>query len=202
MEAVIGINFNDFSLIAADTHAVFSIIFVKNDVDKIYTLSDNLLMGVIGEAGDTAQFAEFISKNIQLFKIRNGFELSPKCAALFIQRNVADYLRSRTPYHCNLVLAGYDKEKGPQMFYIDYLATLAELPYVVHGYPMMFTLGLLDKDYRPDMTEEEAIKLMTDCIYEINTRFVGSLKNYVVKKLDANGVKRLPDICVTKPKNS
>ena len=198
MEGVIGVSFKDFALIAADTNAAFSIMLVKNDCDKIYTLSEHLMMGVVGENGDTTQFAEFIGKNIQLFKIRNGFELSPKCAALFIQRNLADYLRSRTPYHCNLILAGYDKEKGPQLFYIDYLATLAELPFASHGYPQMFTLGILDKNYRPDMTEEEGVQLLSNCINEINKRFVGSLKKYVVKRLDADGIKRLPDI-IAKP---
>ena len=35
-------------------------------------MSDKLLMLVSGESGDTVQFAEYISKNIQLYKMRNG----------------------------------------------------------------------------------------------------------------------------------
>lgn len=42
------------------------------DDDKFYQLSDHLLMLVSGEPGDTIQFAEFIAKNIQLYKMRNG----------------------------------------------------------------------------------------------------------------------------------
>lgn len=42
------------------------------DDDKFYQLSDHLLMVVSGEPGDTIQFAEFIAKNIQLYKMRNG----------------------------------------------------------------------------------------------------------------------------------
>ena len=33
-------------------------------------------MAICGEAGDTTQFAEYIAKNIQLYKMRNGYELS------------------------------------------------------------------------------------------------------------------------------
>jgi len=42
------------------------------DQDKTYRLSDRLLMAISGEGGDTVQFAEYIAKNIQLYRMRNG----------------------------------------------------------------------------------------------------------------------------------
>ena len=60
-------------------------------------------MTAVGESGDTNQFAEFITKNIQLYKMQNGYELSPAGAANFTRRNLADYLRSRVS-HIFLVL--------------------------------------------------------------------------------------------------
>jgi len=48
------------------------VIYIFSDSDKMFKLSDRLLMLVSGEPGDTVQFAEFISKNIQLYKMRNG----------------------------------------------------------------------------------------------------------------------------------
>ena len=41
------------------------------------------------------QFAEFVAKNVQLYKMRNGYELCPAAAAAWTRRNLADYLRSR-----------------------------------------------------------------------------------------------------------
>ena len=61
-------------------------------------MSDKMLMSVVGESGDTTQYAEFIAKNIQLYKMQNGYELSPKASANFTRRNLADYLRSRVSY--------------------------------------------------------------------------------------------------------
>lgn len=68
------------------------------DEEKIYKISDKLVMGVIGDLGDTTQFAEYISKNIQLYKMRNGYELGPSAAASYTRRNLADYLRSSVSY--------------------------------------------------------------------------------------------------------
>jgi len=42
------------------------------DQDKTFQLSDRLLMAISGEGGDTVQFAEYIAKNIQLYRMRNG----------------------------------------------------------------------------------------------------------------------------------
>lgn len=53
-----------------------SSIWFPTDTDKMHRMTDNLIMLVSGESGDTVQFAEFISKNIQLYKMRNGLFLS------------------------------------------------------------------------------------------------------------------------------
>ena len=47
------------------------------DEDKILKVSDNLMLATMGEAGDRVQFTEYISKNILLYRMRNGYELGP-----------------------------------------------------------------------------------------------------------------------------
>ncbi|KAH0631125.1 hypothetical protein JD844_005257 [Phrynosoma platyrhinos] len=95
MEYLLGIQGPDFVLVAADTVAANSIVHMKRDHDKMFKMSEKILLLCVGEAGDTVQFAEYIQKNVQLYKMRNGYELSPTAAANFTRRNLADYLRSR-----------------------------------------------------------------------------------------------------------
>ncbi|RWS22866.1 proteasome subunit beta type-2-like protein [Leptotrombidium deliense] len=196
MEVLIGVTFKDFALLAADKMAAFSVISMKNDENKLYKLSDTLMMAVCGEPGDTKQFAEFIEKNIQLYKMRNGFELPPKSAATFIQRNMADYLRSRSPYTCNILLAGYDTENGPELYLIDYLATMTKLPYGIHGYGSMFALGFFDRYYRYDMSVEEALDLLKRCINEIQKRLIVSLPVFKVSIIHKDHIKEMDDVKV------
>lgn len=80
MEGLIGIAFNDFVLLASDRTMTFSILAVKHDSDKLVKLDDRLVLGVSGEPGDSIQFAEYIEKNVQLYRMRNGFELTPSSA--------------------------------------------------------------------------------------------------------------------------
>jgi len=190
MECLLGVRFNDFVLVAADTVDARSIVVMKHDVDKFHQMSDKLLMAVTGEAGDTTQFAEFIQKNMQLYKMKNEYELSPKAAAFYTRKNLAEYLRSRSPYNCNLLIAGYDDvEKKPELFFIDYLASCASLPYCAHGYGGHFTLGTMDAYYKPDFTPQEGYNLLEKCVKEISKRLIINLPTFKVKIVDANGIR-------------
>lgn len=195
METLLGIQFNNFVMLAVDKVNIFHIIIQKDDLNKIHKLDDHLVLGAIGESGDADQFAEFISKNIQLYKMRNGHEMSPNGAATYIQRNMAQSLRSRHPYHVNMLVAGFDTQTNqPELYFIDYLAALVKVPYAGHGYGGFFTAGLMDRIYKPDATVEEAIEIMKNCIAEVQKRLVINLSQFKLCIVDKDGLKELPDI--------
>ncbi|XP_033209564.1 proteasome subunit beta type-2-like [Belonocnema kinseyi] len=194
MECSIGIQFKDFVLVAADMTNAMSIVVLKSDEKKIHKISDKIVMAVSGEAGDAIQFSEYISKNMQLYKMRNGYELSPKAVASFTRRNLADYLRSSTPYFVNLLMAGYDDQTGPELYFIDYLASCIKVPYASHGYGGFFSLTILDRFHDPSMTEAEAYELMKKCVREIHKRLIVNLPNFKVQKISKDGIEELAPI--------
>ncbi|EEC10119.1 20S proteasome, regulatory subunit beta, putative [Ixodes scapularis] len=198
MECLMGVVFKDFALLAADKTSGYSIIVLKHDEDKIHKLSDNLLMAVCGEAGDTVQFAEFIAKNIQLYKMRNGRSLLPPFLfSSILEFIVENWSFAATPYSVNLLLAGFDKQAAqPELFYMDYLATMAKVPYGAHGYGAFFLISVLDRYYREDMNEEEAVDLLKKCVFEVQKRFLVNLPAFKVQVVDKNGIRTLKDISV------
>jgi 20S proteasome subunit beta 4 len=81
------------------------------------------------------QFAEYIQANAQLYSMRNDIDLSPSAVAHFVRGELASSLRSKKPYNVNLLLGGVDPITGkPSLYWLDYLASLAPLPYAAHGY--------------------------------------------------------------------
>jgi len=194
MECLLGVKFNDFVIIAADRTAANSIMVMKSDENKLHRLSNKLVMAVSGESGDTTQFAEYIAKNIQLYKMRNTYELSPREAASFTRRNLADTLRSKSPYMVNLLLAGYDENEGAQLYYMDYLASVAKVDYAAHGYGGYFSLSIMDRNYIRTMTQEQGYDLLKKCVQEVHKRLIINLPNFKVQIIDKNGIKDLPDI--------
>jgi 20S proteasome subunit beta 4 len=96
--------------------------------------------------GDTIQFAEYIERNIRLYHIRNLYPLRPQSAASWIRRSLAESLRSRSPYTVNLLIGGFDTaDERPHLYWVDYLGTMASVPFAAHGYGSYFALSLLDR---------------------------------------------------------
>lgn len=86
------------------------------------------------------QFAEYIQANIQLYSMRNDTDLGPSAVSSFVRGELAKSLRSRKPYTVNLLLAGMDPiTEKPSLYWCDYLASLAPVPYAAHGYAQYVT---------------------------------------------------------------
>jgi len=188
MECLIGIQGPDFVLVASDSASGRSIVRMKDDQDKMFKLSSKLLMLVTGEAGDTVQFAEYMEKNIQLYKMKNGYELTPHAAANFTRRNLADALRSSSAYQVNMLIAGYDDTSGPELYYMDWLASLQKVPFAAHGYGSFFSLSIMDRYYKPGLTREDASELLKKCIEEVQRRFLVRLPDFFIRLIDKDGV--------------
>lgn len=135
MEVLLGITGKDYVLICASKAAMRGATILKSSDDKTRALNKHNLLAFSGEAGDTTQFAEYIQANIALYSMRNETDLGPSAVASFIRGELAKSLRSRKPYNVNLLLGGVDPvSKEPSLYWLDYLASSARLPYAAHGY--------------------------------------------------------------------
>ncbi|KAK1276623.1 Proteasome subunit beta type-2-A [Acorus gramineus] len=196
MECVFGLVGDGFALVVADTSAVHSILVHKSNEDKIMILDSHKLLGASGESGDRVQFTEYIQKNVHLYKFRNGISLSTAAAANFTRGELATALRKAqrqvfvaNPYSVNLLLAGYDKDIGPSLYYIDYIATLHKIDKGAFGYGSYFSLSMMDRHYHSGMSVEEAINLVDKIIMEIRSRLVVAPPNFVIKIVDKDGAR-------------
>jgi len=188
MDTVIGFAGKDYVLIACDTAAARSVVVMKGDQDKIMHLDPHKLLGLSGENSDAVQFSEYIQKNLNLYTLRHDITLNTKAAAAFTRGELAKALRQH-PYQVNCLLGGWDKEEGPQLYFIDYLASMHTMYKAAHGYGAYFTLSVMDRHWKPNMTIDEGIQLIGKCFYELNTRFTINYPGYIVKVVDANGIR-------------
>uniref|UniRef100_F1LHG6 Proteasome subunit beta type-2 n=1 Tax=Ascaris suum TaxID=6253 RepID=F1LHG6_ASCSU len=76
----------------------------------------------IGEDGDVAQFGDWSKRNIQLYKLRYGYEMSPRSCHHWIRRSISESLRSEDYYIVDTLIGGYDEfEKKAFLGSVDYL---------------------------------------------------------------------------------
>ncbi|GFH16061.1 proteasome subunit beta, partial [Haematococcus lacustris] len=188
MDYLMGIKGPNFVMICSDTAAAHSIISIKHDEDKIIPIDSHKVFGIAGESGDRVNFSEFIVANVKLYALRNSTELSTKAVAHFTRSELSKALR-KSPYHCNLLLGGYDERTGPSLFWMDYLGTLTRVNTGGTGYGAMFVLSLFDKLWHPDLTEAEAVDLMEQGIAELKRRLVVVPPAFNIKIVDKDGIR-------------
>ncbi|KAL1881153.1 hypothetical protein VTK73DRAFT_4600 [Phialemonium thermophilum] len=162
---------------------------LKATDDKTKQLNKHTIVAFSGEAGDTIQFTEYIQANSQLYTMRNDTDLSPSALAHFVRDELATSLRSRNPYQVNLLLGGVDPiTHKPSLYWLDYLASLAQVPYAAHGYAQYYCLSILDKHHHPDITLGQGIKILNLCTDELKRRLPIDFKGMVVKAVTKDGV--------------
>jgi 20S proteasome subunit beta 4 len=122
--------------------------------------------------------------------MRNQINLSPSAIANFVRGELASSLRSRNPYNVNLLLGGFDTVTGkPSLYWLDYLASLAPLPYAAHGYAQYYCLSILDKHHHPDIDFEQGMKILRLCTDELKRRLPVDFKGMLVKVVTEEGIR-------------
>ncbi|XP_049878132.1 proteasome subunit beta type-2-like [Pectinophora gossypiella] len=193
-QCLLGMECNDFTMIASDQTAAKSVFILKNDVDKLLSLADRLIMGVNGDYGDIHQFVHFVSNNLSLYKIKNGYELDTTAAVHFARKNLADSYKTGSPFLLNILVAGWDEKEGGQLYLLDHMATCLRMPIAAHGFGGLFGTSILEYYHRRDMTEAQAYEVMQMCVREIHQRLFLNLPNFQVKMISKDGISILPMI--------
>ena len=117
---------------------------------------------------------------MELVPYRNHTPLRPAPSAAWIRSTLATSIRSRSPYSVNLLLAGWDPTAGEgqsaaSVYWIDYLGTLAKVPFAAHGYGAYFALATMDRYHDPDGDLNSGLALLRRCIKEVEKRLIVSM---------------------------
>jgi len=122
--------------------------------------------------------------------MRNATSLGPPAVSSFVRGELARSLRSRRPYNVNLLLGGFDTITAtPKLYWIDYLASCAPVPYAAHGYAQYYCLSILDKHHHPDIELEQGMKLLRMCTMELKRRLPIDFKGVTVKVVTKDGIR-------------
>merc|ERR1712100_515198 len=189
METLIGLVTKDATIVLADRSAARSIIRFQDEVDKVKQIDSHKVMASAEKkGGDSTHFGEYVQKNLKLHELRTATALSTHATANFVRGELARYLRQK-PYYVDLLLGGWDEDAGPSLYYLDYLASMQQVPYACHGYAGYFCSSTIDRYYTPDLTLEEGLDILRKCVHEINTRFLMNAPKFTVKVIDKDGVR-------------
>lgn len=175
------------------THTLISFSFLL-ERSKILRLDKHTIMGVVGNEGDCVRFSEYIKISMRLYEIKNGVPMGFSTLTHFTRNHLVSNLRTNPTCQVAMLLAGWDPQDGPQLYFIDMQGSAQSLKYSGHGLGTAICASILHDFWKPNMNREQAYDIVKACVTEIQKRLVINLRNFEVIVVDAQGVENLESL--------
>ena len=191
---LVGILCKDGAVIASDRRVSIGDghMVAQKDFAKIRRINDYLLMAIAGTASDAVLLSKIIAAELKLKHLKTKSRPTVKEAvnllAISIYRNIRT--PSMIPNIVGTIAGGFDEDGSANIFSISPAGDLREInDYDASGSGMTFVIGLLERQFKKDMSIQEGIELAKECVKSSTQRDTASGNGLDVWTITKGGIK-------------
>ncbi|MFP3167178.1 MAG: hypothetical protein RXQ68_02020 [Candidatus Nanopusillus sp.] len=185
---IVAIKFKDGVLIASDRQTTAGMMVYHKKTQKLHQITDNILMGAAGLVGDIQALVKILQANLKLKYLRSKNEPTAEEAANFLSTLMNYY--KWFPFFSEVIIVGKDNDDY-NIYSIDEAGGLEKFDnFTSTGSGMVFALGVLETEYKENMSEEEAKELAKKAILAAIKRDLGSGYGIEIWTLTKEGFKK------------
>jgi proteasome beta subunit len=181
-------------VMAGDRQATLgSSIVGSKKTPKIYQINEYLVVSVSGNASDSQMALRYGASQLKLKELKDKKRPNIKEAASFMASMCFQLIRkpSMIPSVVGSLVGGFNENGTTELYTIIPDGTIEKVEdydaNISSGMPYM--LGLLERQYKKNITVEEGIKLAIECIKSSTQRDVGSGFGIDVMTITKEGIK-------------
>lgn len=157
---IAGIIYKDGVILGADTRATRDSLVSDKNCRKIHYLAANMYCCGAGTAADVEKTTAMMASQLELHRLLTN--RTPRVATA--NQLLKQFLyRYKGRIGAALVLGGVDST-GPHIYCIYPYGSTDSLPYCTLGSGSMGAMAVFESRWKPDLTEEEGVKLVRDAI--------------------------------------
>eukprot|EP01029_Cantina_marsupialis_P024729 TRINITY_DN6421_c0_g1_i1.p1 TRINITY_DN6421_c0_g1~~TRINITY_DN6421_c0_g1_i1.p1 ORF type:complete len:214 (-),score=46.53 TRINITY_DN6421_c0_g1_i1:229-870(-) len=150
--SIIAVRYKDGVVLAADSRTSMGT-FVSNRVsDKLTPIHDRIYCCRSGSAADTQAVADIVKKVMKTHALDIKRLPTVKSAANIFRSICYKY---KEQLMAGIIVAGYDEEKGGQVFSVPLGGSMVEQNVAIGGSGSIFMYSLVDSIYDPEFTREQ-----------------------------------------------
>jgi len=154
-------------IVAVDSRATAGNSIESQTVKKVIEINPYLLGTMAGGAADCMFWERVLARQCRVYELRNKERISVAAASKLLANIVYDY--KGMGLSMGTMIIGWDK-KGPGLYYVDNDGERLEGKLFSVGSGSVYAYGVLDSDYRWDLSVEEARELGKRAIYHATHR--------------------------------
>mmetsp|Transcript_14401 Transcript_14401/g.20723 ORF Transcript_14401/g.20723 Transcript_14401/m.20723 type:complete len:225 (+) Transcript_14401:81-755(+) len=132
--------------------------YVANRVsDKIAQLSDHIFCCRSGSAADTQALTDYVKYYLSQLAVETGRPPLVKVAAHMMRKMCYD---NKDSLMAGVIIGGWDPVNGGQVYNIPLGGSMIAMPFALGGSGSTFIYGLVDSDFKENMSKDEARTLV------------------------------------------
>lgn len=189
---ILGIVCKDGVVMAADRRSTAGSLVLSKNVQKAVQVNDYLVMSGTGNASDVEMQKKIIAAQLRLKELRSKTRPTVKQAAHLIGMTTYQNIRhpSMIASIVGTLVAGVNEDGTTELYTIEPAGTAMKVEdYDANfGSGMPFVLGLLERQYKKDITVSQAVDLAVEALKSSTQRDVGSGNGIDVFTITKNGI--------------
>ncbi len=154
----------DGVVLGNDLRSTYGYTVDGKNVTKIFPLTKDgrVAMTCYGLIGDFQALARIMQAQANIYEMREGYKISVQAMG----KMVANYLyqRKMAPLYVMIVIAGVEENGDGHVYTLDAGGSLTEDDYGMAGNSMYFASGMLEAEYKPNLTIKKGVELMKKVI--------------------------------------
>jgi len=184
----VGLKAADGIVLCADMRASAGYFIANNNTMKIQRIDDHAGMTMAGGVADAQNITDVLRYHANIHRIQKQEPIPIK--SLTRLTSLIFHQNRGYPFIADILVGGYDNA-GPSLYNIDMFGSVEEKKYVTTGSGSPVAYGLLEQEYREDLTLEDAKVVALKAVKAAITRNIGTGDGINIALIDKNGFRLL-----------
>lgn len=186
----VGIKVTDGVVLCADMRASAGYFIANNNTMKIQKIDQHAGLTLAGGVADAQNIVDVLRYHANLHRVEKQESipirsLARLCSLIFHQNR-------GYPFIADILVGGHDSG-GSELFNIDMFGSVEKKSYVTTGSGSPVAYGLLEEEYREDLTVDEAKKVALRAVKAAIVRNIGTGDGINLAIMDKDGFRLLTD---------
>jgi proteasome beta subunit len=182
---IVGIKCSDGAVVATDSLITWGTFVLSEKGIKAYKLTDTIVMASAGLTSDYQMLVKRLQAQIKLYELEQKKQISVKALSKMVANIL--YARKLDPMFVQPVIVGIDRT-GPVLYSLDMGGSLIPDDFTAAGSGMQTAYGVLEREYKPDLTVKEAEEIAIRSVRAAIARDVQSGGEIRVMSVTERGV--------------
>ena len=195
--SLVGIVCKDGIIMASDRQVTGGRSLVLNkDFQKTNPINDYLVISWAGQVSGAQRLSKIIAAQLKLQQLHSKSRPNVKQAANLVATIAYSGIRqpSMVPDIVDTFIGGFNEDGSCELYSIGADGSLILVKdYVADGSGMVYILGLLERQYKKNMTVDECVKLAVEAIKSSTQRDVFSGHGIDVFTITKEGIRKVVD---------